>query len=78
MKYKACKTCKFYEENIEKEEKIKEESIVRTFYNARCMHNLSDGRTSAWMVYRGPCGRDMKLWQRKDKKYSDIEVPETD
>ena len=74
---KNCRTCEFYTESIDKEVEQKD-SKVRTF-SAWCNHELSQGQmTSHQMVYFGPCGREMRLWKRKPKYYTEIETQETD
>lgn len=78
MKWRACKTCKFYKGNVEKQELTEKDRVMFTLSSAYCMHELSNNNTFAWMIYHGPCGRDLKLWERKSKVYDEIEILETD
>lgn len=75
MRYKSCITCRYFSENVLDEE---DKSFVAR--STWCTHPLSAGaRTSREMIFDGPCGRDLKLWDRKRNKYSPIEeAHETD
>lgn len=75
MRYKSCITCKYFSEN-----KLQEEEISYVAKSTWCTHPISEGAlTSREMIFDGPCGRDLKLWERKKNKYAEIEeIHETD
>ena len=60
-------TCIHFSENMVEESFTQHDKDTKTleFMTAWCGHPLSQEQTSEDMIFNGPCGRDLKLWETK-------------
>lgn len=69
MIVKNCRTCKYYQPNQEEGKEDARDSVVYEMSSSWCWHEISGGEIATDdMIIGGACGRDLKLWERKEFK----------
>lgn len=69
MIVRTCLTCKHYEKNQEEGREEMRESVKIELSSSWCWHEISNGEiTASDMILGGACGRDLKLWEQKERK----------
>lgn len=69
MIVKTCLTCKHFQKNEEEDREELRDSVKIELSSSLCWHPISNGELeTVAMIYPGPCGRDLKLWERKEKE----------